>query len=491
MPPLVLAIDIGTSSVRATTFDASLAPHRAIQVRYRWHVRPDGRVEGDPRTIAGHLASAIDGALDGERRRVDAVATAAFWHSLMGVDRAGRPVTPLLPWTDTRARDEAAALRERADEHAVHQRTGCRIHPSYWPARLLWFRRHDRRAFAGVARWVTFTEWLEQQWLGRETVSVSQASGTGLLVQDDCEWDDRLLDACGIDQRRLSRIARQDDDARVNTRLAARWPALAEARWLGAAGDGAVNNVGAGCVRRNRAALMIGTSGAMRVLWKPRGGERVSVPFGLWRYRLDRERQIVGGALSNGGNVREWLLRMLAGRGDDPEPTRAAQNALQRRADRLPPDGHGLTVLPFFAGVRSPDYLIDARATISGLTLATTRAELLRAGMESVAYRLGALFDTLRQAARITDIVAAGGGLERSRAWTQIVADVLGRPVRLCAAAELTSRGAAAMALEHLGAMRIDRLEPPPGRIVEPDAARGRIYRAAMRRQRDLMAALT
>jgi gluconokinase len=489
--PLVLAIDIGTSSVRATTYDARLRPQRAIQVRYRWDVRPDGRVEGDPRTLANHVATAVDGALDGERRAIDAVGIAAFWHSFMGLDRRGRPATPLLPWTDTRARDESAALRERIDERAMHRRTGCRAHSSYWPARLLWFRRHDRRLFGRIARWVSFPEWLEETWFETPAVSVSQASGTGLLVQDTCTWDEPLLDVCGIDQRRLSPMAGPDDSRTLSKRLAARWPALARARWVPAAGDGAVNNVGAGCVTRNRLTLMIGTSGAMRMLWKPRPGERVTAPFGLWRYRLDRERQVVGGALSNGGNVREWLLRMVAGRGSDPELTRDAQNALQRRADRLPPDAHGLTILPFLAGTRSPDYLPDARGTIAGLTLATTREDLLRGGMEAIAYRFGVLFAEMRSAARVRDIVAAGGGLERSTAWTGILADVLGRPIRLCAASELTSRGAAILALASVGAMSLDRLELPPGRMIRPDRARRRVYRTAAGRQQALMAALT
>jgi gluconokinase len=485
--PLVLAIDVGTSSVRASIYDAGLRPQRAIQVRYRWNVTPDGRAEGDPRTLSRHVARAVDGALEGERRPIDAVGLAAFWHSFMGVDDQGRPATPLLPWTDTRARAEALALRDRIDERAMHRRTGCRAHPSYWPARLLWFRRQDPGAFRRVTRWVSFTEWLEGQWLGRPCASISQASGTGLLDQDTCAWDPRMLAACGIDERRLSSLVDRDDAAALSKPLAARWPPLAHARWVPAVGDGAANNIGAGCVTKSRATLMIGTSGASRVLWKPRRGERVTAPFGLWRYRLDRERQLVGGALSNGGNVREWLLRMLAGRGDGPRRSRAAQDDLQRRADGLEPDSHGLTILPFFAGTRSPDYLVDARGTISGLTLATRREDLLRAGMESIAYRFSAMFQELRTAARIREIVAAGGGLERSAAWTGILADVLGRPIRLCSAAELTSRGTAALALASLGAIEIDALDPPRGRTVEPDRARARVYREAMKRQADLM----
>ena len=207
----------------------------------------------------------------------------------MAVDRDGTPLTPLLPWIDLRAHSEVATLQRRADERRVHARTGCRFHASYWPARLLWFRRHDRRTFRRTARWATFTEWLEGRWLGRGGVSISQASGTGAMLQDACTWDRRLLDLCGVDPGAVAPILDTDDaDAQLRPHLARRWPALESARWVPAVGDGALNNVGAGCVTRGRAALMIGTSGAVRVLWDAAAGERVTTGYGLWRYRLDR-----------------------------------------------------------------------------------------------------------------------------------------------------------------------------------------------------------
>lgn len=488
--PRVLALDIGTSSVRASIYDETLTAHRTIQLWYRWRAAAGGTVEADPQRLLHHVAHAIDEVLAAEPARIEAVAIAAFWHSLMGVDADDRPLTPLLPWSDRRAGREAMELQRQLDEAATHARTGCRLHMSYWPARLLWFHKHQRDVFTRVVRWVAFPEWLERRWLGREAASASQASGTGLMQQDACRWDPQMLAASRIDHRRLAPITDADPDARLQPRLAARWPALAQARWIPAAGDGAMNNAGAGCVRRDRAAVMIGTSGAMRVLWAPKRGERVIVPLGLWRYRLDRRRIVVGGALSNGGNVREWVLRLLAGRQDDPRVNRPQQVRLQRLADALPPDAHGLTILPFLAGARSPDYQQDARGTIDGLTLDTRPEHVLRAMMEAIAYRLAAIADQLREVVHAREIVAAGGGLERSTAWTQIIADTLGRPVHHSAEAELTSRGAAAVALEDLGCLRLEDVLPPPAERLRPDRGRSQIYRRARARQERLRQSL-
>lgn len=483
--PSVLALDIGTSSVRASLYGATLSPQQSIQVRYRWQTPAPGMVELDPRRLLALVARALDDATE-RAQAIDAVAIAAFWHSLMGVDAAGQPVTPLLPWSDRRAARESQRLQRELDERSVHKRTGCRLHMSYWPARLRWFRRHQRDDFTRVARWVTFPEWLEQQWLGRVGISLSQASGTGLFDQEKCRWDPEMLAASRIDASRLAPVT-DDSAARLLPPLARRWPALAGATWIPAIGDGAASNVGAGCVTRHRAAVMIGTSAALRVLWTPRRGERIKVPYGLWRYRLDGRRVVVGGALSNGGNVREWVLRIAAQRQDDPRVNRAQQDRLQRLADALAPDEHGLTVLPFLAGARSPDYQLDAHGTIDGLTLDTRPEHLLRAMMEAVAYRLAAINDELRTVVTPRELVAAGGGLERSAAWTQILADALRQPVRLCADAELTSRGAAALALEYLGVLALEDVKPPAGKTLRPVKANTVVYRQGRQRQEGLL----
>ena len=479
MPPAVLAIDIGTSSVRASVYGSALQSASQTQVRYRWHEFDDGRVEIDPLRLERLLLEVIDGTLHRRRAPIAAVGIAAFWHSLLGVDARGTPVTPLIPWSDTRSGEDAVRLARSLDARRVHQRTGCPLHASYWPARLRWFAKHEPSVYRRVARWMSFTEWLEARWLGRRGVSISQASGTGLLHQDSCEWDPEMLRVLGLGPRSVSPLVDLDDRAELSPTLRKRWPALKHARWVPAAGDGALNNVGAGCAGGGRAALMIGTSGALRLIFDVRAGHRVHQPAGLWRYRLDRRRVVVGGALSNGGNVREWILRTLG-----------AARSIDAKALRLPPASHGLTMLPFLTGTRSPDYLAHATGVLAGLRYTTLPEHILRASLEAVAYRFGLVFDLLTERFPIREVVAAGGALEKSRGWTQIIADVLGRPITMSRAPELTSRGAALIALEQLGFLDASRQQPPRGSTLEPDRRRHKVYRAAMARQQELLAAL-
>ena len=300
------------------------------------------------------------------------------------------------------------------------------------------------------------------------------ASGTGLFDQNQRKWDPETLGTLPVDEARLSTIS---DEPRVGLagEWAERWPALRETPWLPAVGDGACSNVGSGCTGSDRLAIMVGTSGAMRVLWK---AESVEIPDGPWCYRADAERYVMGGALSDGGNLIEWLRNTL--HLPDPEET-------ERLLSEMEPDSHGLTFLPLLAGERGPGWADMANGTVSGLSMSSRPVEILRAAMEAVAFRFAIIAEMLETASPgEKEVVASGGGLLNSPTWTRIMADTLGRPVTISAVKEASSRGAALIALEALGGPEIEAADVPLGETFEPDSGRHEIYRKALERQRRL-----
>ncbi|HEX5732900.1 MAG TPA: gluconokinase [Blastocatellia bacterium] len=480
--PLVAALDVGTSSVRVTLFDArgrSVPPVEA-RVRYKMKVEA-GAVEIEADRLLRIICRSFDLAksqIDALARHnraieIDAVAVSTFWHGLVGVNGAGQAVTPLYSWNDTRATAEADRLRTQIDEDELHGRTGCRLHPSYWPAKLAWLRAHAGEAFKQSKRWMSIGEYLYLKLFRRPVVSVSMASATGLFNQNLCFWDGEIISHLGIDSDQLSPLAEPGESINgLESAYARRWPAMAGARWFPALGDGASDNIGAGAVTRDRAALMVGTSGALRSLWK---AESVRIPQGLWCYRADRERFLMGGALSNGGDLYEWMMKRL--RLPSAEKTEAALRAIE-------PDAHGLTVLPFLSGERSTNWRADARAAIAGMGLDTTPMEILRAAMESVAFRFAAIYDLLvEELSEPQEIIGSGRAMLRSPAWVQIITDVIGRPILVSSLDESASRGAALAALEQLGALHLlEDAEAPTGAVYLPDASRHALYRDARER---------
>lgn len=444
--PLVLSIDAGTSSLRVAVHDAGGHSVQGTEARAYCQARStaDGGNELDPGELFAAFERAIDACLQraGDlTSQIRAVGMSCFWHGLMGIDERGEPLTPIYTWADTQSREGARWLRSTLDEQAAHSRTGAMFHASYFPAKLVWLHQTRPEVFSRVHLWLSFGEYAYLRLFGTARVSISMASGTGLFNQHEKAWDRELLESLPVTSEQLPPLGDVDTPlAGLRPEYADRWRPLATVPWVLPAGDGALSSIGSGCVLPTRLALMIGTSGAMRVLWK---ANEVAIPSGLWCYRADGERFVMGGALSNGGNLFAWL-----------ENTLRFSN-IRKAEERLltaVPDGHGLTMLPFLFGERSPDWPDDVRGAIVGLRSSTSPDDILQATLESVAYRFAAIHRRLCQARPgITEIVATGAGLLDSPAWMQILADVLNNPLLPSAELEASSRGAALQALKAIG----------------------------------------
>jgi gluconokinase len=464
--PLILALDVGTSSTKAALFStrAERLLTTTAQEAYTLRVAPDGTAELDAGELERAVVRAIRTVLAARRKLrgnppIVAVGMSCFWHSLLG-EHAGR-ATPVYTWGDGRCRPDAARLRERLNEKTYHARTGCLLRAPYWPAKLRWLRRIGKDVRG--QHWLSPSDWLYGRLAGSYAASVSMASGTGLFDCRRLQWDPAVLKMCGVRAAQLPAIS--DEPLRVVDRGEAilpalhRFPELREALWFPALGDGACSNLGSDARTPDCAALNMGTSGAVRVIQARRPAR---VPAGLFCYQVDAKRALVGGAISNAGNLRAWALRELR-LDDDP---RRVEHALAKRTTPR----HGLTVLPFWAVERSPSWPENIEGTITGLTYATTALDILQAVTEATYHRLAQITDELARG-RIEIIVS--GGIRHSSGSMQRLADVLGRPVRACTEPEASLRGAAVHVTERLG----HRAAPlRPGRIYRPRAAAADAY---------------
>ncbi len=464
--------------MRALLFDGEARQVQGIAAHRPYQVEPtaDGGVEVDADDLARKAIECLT-ELHGELgdRKPAAVAFDGFWHSVLGIDDHGKPVTPIIHLFDTRSAGKARELATRIDPEANHKRTGCVLHASYWPAKLLWLQENRRDAFAAAVLWISFGEYLYLQLFGEPRSSTSMVSGSGLWNQNNNDYDEPMLAQLPIKRGQLT--AQFDDPlTKLKPEYASLWPVFQGIPWFPALGDGACNNLGSGCVSPDRFALMVGTSGAMRAVIE---AQQIDVPDGLWCYRVDRRRFVLGGALSNGGEVYAWMKRTLALPDEDE---------LEAQLARMTPGSHGLTMLPFFAGERSPYWRADLRAALSGMSLATTPVDIVRASLESVALRFRQIYEILSTGIGVPrEVIASGGALLHSAAWTQMMADSLARPVIACREEESSSRGAALLALERIGAIEsIHQYPPSLGETFEPEPGHPQIYERLQREQHGL-----
>lgn len=483
--PLILTIDIGTSSTRAILFDAQAHVVEGMieQHASEMATTPDGGATFDADKVIAATVAAIDGLVKraGDlANQIGAVAIDTLVGNVLGVDPQGKAVTPVFTYADTRNAKATQALRDELGTEgaeAAHQRTGCLLHTSYLPSRFRWLAEEQPQWFNAATRWVSLGEYLYFQLFGEWRVSYSVAAWTGLLNRHDLTWDAEWLNCLPIQAEQLSPLGDLSSPAQgLQGDWASRWPMLANVPWLWPIGDGAAANIGSGCDAPDRIALTMGTTGAMRVVVGP---ELKRVPAGLWLYRVDAGRALLGGATTEGGNLFAWMTKLLR----LPEGDALEQALAERK-----PAQHGLSVLPFVAGERAPGWREDARAAISGLNLHTEPIDILQAGLEAIAYRFALIYQRiLPQLPSEHEIIAGGGGLLSSPAWLQIFADVLGRPLHALAEKEGTSRGLALLALEQLGVIpRPAALSPALGRTYLPNDARHATHQEALARQSDL-----
>jgi len=470
-PPVILALDIGTSSTRSAIYDAQgrRVEDTTAQFDYPLVTAPDGQAELRPGDIDRAVTRAFGFTLKAWRKArssppISGIGVSCFWHSLMGLDETGRALTPIYTWADSRCRPDAQALRKSAGEKAIHTRTGCMVRASFWPAKLLWLRRTEPRLFRGVARWVSPAEWIQERWCGRATASLSMASGTGLLDGRTLGWDRALLKRCGVAKHRLNPIS--DTPATVSASGARRFPELSGVPWYPALGDGAASNLGSGATAPGIAAINVGTSAALRVVVadQPRAREPLA-PFGLFAYRIDARRRLLGGAVSNAGNLRSWALRELKLPAD---PARI-EKLLRARSG---PVEH-LTLLPFWMAERAPTWPEELPSAVIGITQATSALDLLQALQEATYHRLAQIAEEVERASRRKLAFIVSGGIHRSPEALQRLANVLGRSVSASDEPEASLRGAACFVLEQQGH------RPAPvkaGAAIHPQPAAARAY---------------
>ena len=459
--PLVIGVDVGTTLTKAVLFDGDGRPRgraaRPTQVRRvadRHYEQDTDQVVRAAVEVIGEASALVDG-------RIAAIGITGQGDGLWLIDAAGHPVRPAISWLDGRAAEIVDGWSQTGLAETIYRRTGNHVFPGTAGPLLAWLDKHepgalDRAATAAYCKDVVLT-----RLTGVRATDPSDASAP-FLDPLRREYDAELIAACGLGHRAhlLAPVTRAPSGgltaaAATATGLPAGTPVVAAPYDLPASAWGAgVDRVGDGL-------LIVGTTLACQVLTDrvDTGGE----PSGLTLSTWDGDRWLRALPAMVGTAALDWTLR-LVGAGVDELPELLATG----RAD-------GLTVLPFFAesGERAPFVAPGARARIDGVHLGTSRADLVRAVCEAVAYSGR---HCLTAAGLGGDLAACGGGVASS-GWAQIFADVLNRPIRVLAGDEVGARGAA------LAAMTALDLSPAtgsgwrvPGTVYQPDPARRHGY---------------
>ncbi|CAH0486528.1 unnamed protein product [Peronospora farinosa] len=461
--PIVIVIDIGSSSIRTSCFALVSEAHwvlinGSLQQQHENSINIYG--EANCATISSIVEQLLDRTMEFLRitdlmKELVGVGFSTFGMNVLGMNLEGKVVTPVYTYAERRlttakwAKELQQRLITRGELDQAHNRTGTVVHPAYAPATFLRLHEEEPSVVQQVVKWQSISGYLIGKWTtvaqnGCLPISFSEASWMGLLDFRRSQWDSRLLELVGMDSSKMPPLADSSVPfVGLNGTFSRRWPELKNVPFFLGVSDGAAANIGSKCINGSRIAVTLGTSAALRVVLHAEAMKTAKVPKGLWCYRIGRYHVLLGGALSDGGSVYKFFRESLRLNDED----------LTSQLERVAPTKHGLTILPFLSGERSPGWLENATCTISGINRWTTPIEVLRAGMESVAIRIGVLYSLLAFSAdRNATVVASGTALTSSQIWRQMIADSLGKKLILEASAiETTSRGLAVLIGTYLG----------------------------------------
>jgi len=471
----VMAIDLGTSSVRAGLVDAELNVHHIAQRTYRLETPKPGWAEQDPEIIVASLGDAAKEALaQGGNLEIAGVCIDSAMHSFLALDEAMRPITPVWTWADMRAARSVRALADDpADSTLLYQRTGCPVHAMYFPAKSRWLKEHDPDTFARAAYLTSIKAYVLSRLTGALVEDLSIASGYGIMDIRHLHWNEEALKIAGITRERLPRLVEpRQIIGHLDERLARSWGVDPLPIVAGGA-DGPLANVGAGCVQEGDMAITVGTSSAVRMFTS---APRVDEQARTWCYYLGDATWVVGGAINGGASSLAWLRSAFPNLVSIDD--RVAHRELDAWAAEVPPGAEGLMFAPYLAGERNPGLQGEARGYMAGLSLHHSAKHFVKATMEGISYQIAWVYQSVADVAGTPKTIRITGGFVGSTVWPQVLADVLGRSLEVPVEKEGSLIGAASFGLATLCGVDWRQVvgQIPVQRVIEPNAENHRRY---------------
>ena len=428
-----IGIDLGTSSVKALLLDADGNILSEDSVSYPCHHPQKGYSEQDPIDWYEKTLLCLDGLLqDQDKKSVRALAVSGQMHGLVLLDKDDSVIRPAILWNDSRSEEECRYLNEEIGRKRVSEDTGNIAFPGFTAPKILWVYRHEKKAFDRIFKIMLPKDYLIYRFSGVFATDVSDASGMLLLDVRNRRYSEDMLDLCHIRKDMLPRLFESYEVVgtlcpEVSKRLGLR----SSVKVVAGAGDNAGAAVGTGSVREGDCNISLGTSGT---IFMPMNRFAMDLKNALHSFLDATGKYHLMGCILSASSARSFWLEGILHSDDYDEDESMLMDS-------------DVVFLPYLVGERSPHNDVDIRGAFIGLSIDTTRGQMSKAVMEGVAFALKDCMNVaLEDGIRITSATICGGGA-RSASWKQIIADVLGIPLKTMATDQGPSFGSAILAM--------------------------------------------
>jgi xylulokinase len=479
---MYLGIDLGTSAVKALlvgpeqeVLAEASAPLRVDRPQMSWAEQNPADWWTATSDAVARLRAIAPSVFGGIR----AIGLSGQMHGATLLDAEHNVLRPAILWCDGRSARECEEL-ERDGE--LRQITGNAVMAGFTAPKIVWIARHEPAVFKRIAHVLLPKDWLRLKLTGDLATDVSDASGTLWLDIAQRRWSARALEATHMNEVFMPRVIEGTEaSGTVRPEIADAWGLPRNVVVVGGGGDNAAGAAGVGAVLPGDAILSIGTSGVIFAVtdgFVPRPERGVHafchcVP-GTWHQMS---------VLLSAASALSWASGVFGAR-DEASLMAEMEAGESSRSERDTP-----LFLPYLAGERTPHADPDARGVFFGLTHGTTRAALVRAVLEGVAFAFADARDAITESGTVLGPMTVIGGGGRSAAWLRILSNVLGVELATREHSDLgPAFGAARLARIAITGESVDEVCTRP-KIVSrflPDAARTAAYGPRLARFRDL-----
>lgn len=405
MKKTYIGIDIGTTATKAICFDANGNVLHQITKEYQMYHPEENWSTQKPNEILDSVLACIKEIT--KNVEPEFISFSAAMQSILIINEEGFPISDALLWADNRAISIAEALKKSELGTVFYQKTGIPIHPFSPMTKLAWFKENEPNLFNNAFKFISIKEYIWNQLTEEYVTDSSMASGTGLMNIHTLHWDETILNYLNIKENQLSKIA----------------PATHKSKgtkdgflYILGGGDGPLANLGTGSMEKNRIALSIGTSGAVRI---PIEQPHIDPKMRTQCYHLIDNQYLKLGAVNNGAIILQWLKESLL-------ETNESYETLLEQAKEIPAGSDGLLFVPYLLGERAPIWDADVQGTLLGIKITHHKAHFIRATLEGILFGLFSVVEILLPDSekRKETTVMVSGGFGKSELWLQIVADI-------------------------------------------------------------------
>ncbi len=431
-----VGIDLGTSAVKLLLMDERGHILKTVSKEYPISFPKPGWSEQNPYDWYDQSIAGLRELISGVEDKIEGISFGGQMHGLVILDEGDKVIRPAILWNDGRTGEECDYLNREIGRDVISKETGNIAFAGFTAPKLLWIKKHEPENFARIRRIMLPKDYLAYRLTGVHATDVSDASGMLLFDVQNRKWSPKMCELCGVTNEVIGTVKEE---------IAADLGIRKDVRVIAGAGDNAAAAIGTGTVENGDCNISLGTSGTIFIA---SDSYSVDSQNALHSFAHANGAWHLMGCMLSAASCNKWWMEDIL-----RDPDMAAAQAEIGDPDKALGQNH-VYFLPYLMGERSPHNDPEARGAFIGMSMDTTRADMLQAVLEGVAFGLRDSLEVARSSGLgITKTKICGGGA-KSPLWRKMIANIMNLTVETIESEEGPALGGALLAAVGCGVFR-------------------------------------